>query len=71
MMGMLVVGIAVGVQYFLLFRSAVAVGVTTVILAVAGWIAGRASIAAMGADMQNQIAQEVGESGTLYREVEA
>jgi hypothetical protein len=70
-MGMAVVGVAVALQHFVLFRSLVAVGVTTVILAVAGWFAGRASVAAMGADMKSQVAQEVGESGTLYLEVEA
>jgi hypothetical protein len=71
MMGMVVVGIAVAIQHFLLFRSTIAVVVATIILAVAGWVAGRESIAAMGADMKNQIAQEVGESAALYHEVEA
>jgi len=69
MMGMVVVGIAVAIQHFVLFRSTIAVAAATIILAAAGWFAGRASIAAMGADMQNQVAQEVGESGTIYHEV--
>jgi hypothetical protein len=69
MMGMAVVGIAVAVQHFVLFRSPLAVGAMTIALAVGGWIAGRASIAAMGAEMKNQVAQEVGESGRLYLEI--
>jgi hypothetical protein len=71
MLGMVVVGIAVSLQHFLLFRSPLAVGVLTPIVAVAAWLAGRASMVAMGEEMKNQVAQEVGESGALYREVEA
>jgi len=71
LLGMVVVGIAVGLQYFLVFRSPIAVGATTIVLAAAGVIAGRASIDAIGEQMKNQIAQEVGESGQLYLEVEA
>ena len=68
--GGLVIGLAVAIQHFLLFRSPFAVAAAIVILAIAGAIAIPASIRSLAGDMRNQIAEATGASGALYQEVD-
>jgi hypothetical protein len=71
LVSMLIVGIAVGAQHFLLFRSAAAVAIATVVLGAAAWPAGGAGIRALAEAMRCGVAETARESGTLYHEVEA
>jgi len=65
------IAIAVALQHFVLFRSPAAVAAATVALAVAAWYAGRSGIRALAVSMRYQLAESSGESGSLYREVDA
>lgn len=65
----LVVAAVAAVQYFVLFRSPVAVGAVTLVIAFAAWAAARNSIRTLAADIRFQLSTASDESGSLYVEV--
>lgn len=69
MVGGVVVAIAVVLQYFLIFRSRMAVPVATVALAAAAWLVTRWSLQRLAVDMQFGLAQDTGEVTAMYTEV--
>jgi hypothetical protein len=67
--GMFVIGLAVAIQHFVLFRFMPAVAAATVLLAIAGGAAAVTGVADLATAMSHQMAEDAGEAGTLYREV--
>lgn len=68
--GLAVIGIAVAIQHYLLFRSPLAVLLTTLLLGVTGALAARAAIRSLAGTMRDQLAYESGAATPLYQEVE-
>ncbi len=64
------VAIAVGLQYFLVFRSAAVVALTIVALGIAAYVMTRASMGALAASLRYHLGRVSAETGTLYTEVE-
>jgi hypothetical protein len=68
--GIFVLVIAVGVQYFVIFRSRALVAVAAVAIGAAAWIATRRSLRAVERTMRFRLGLLRAESGRFYREVE-
>jgi len=69
--GALAISIAVGLQYWLVFRSVwMVAAVTGGLLATAGVVT-RASLAAFAVAMRFNLGLESAETGTIYTEIEA
>lgn len=66
--GIFVLLVAVGVQYFVIFRSRATVAVAAVVLGAAAWIATRSSLRAVERMMRFRLGLLRGESGRFYRE---
>ncbi len=67
--GAAVMAIAVGVQYFFVFRSAGIVAAVTVVLAAAAYFLTRSSLGALESSMRYNLGLLSEEAGMLYREV--
>jgi hypothetical protein len=67
--GGIVVSIAVGVQYLLIFRSPVVVAVTAVGLGVAAFFMTRASLSTLAVSMRYHLGLLSAEVGALYKEI--
>lgn len=65
----IVMALAVGVQYFLLFRWPALVLAATVVVGAAAWVATRAGLAAFAATIRYSLGLISAESGTLYTEI--
>jgi len=65
----LAAGIAVAVQYFLIFRSPVTVAVSTVALGIAAWFGTKASLSTLAVAMRYHLGLLSAETGTIYREI--
>jgi hypothetical protein len=62
-------GIAVAVQYFLIFRSPLIVAVSTVVLGIAAWFGTKASLGTFAVAMRYHLGLLSAETGTIYKEV--
>jgi hypothetical protein len=71
MLGGVVIAIAVGLQYYFVFRSPVIVAWTTIVLGLAAYLATRASVGTMTASMRFHLGVVTAEIGSLYKEVGA
>ena len=67
--GGIVMAIAVGVQYFLVFRSPALVLLTTAVAGVAAWFLTRSSLGAFEVSIRYHLGLLSAESGTLYQEI--
>ncbi len=65
----LAAGIAIAVQYFLIFRSPVTVAVSTVVLGLAAWFGTKASLSTLAVAMRYHLGLLSAENGTIYREI--
>ena len=65
----LAAGIAVTVQYFLIFRSPVSVAVCTVVLGIAAWFGTKVSLSTLAVAMRYHLGLLTAESGTIYKEI--
>jgi hypothetical protein len=65
----IVAGIAVAVQYFLIFRSPVVVAVSTVVLGIAAWFGTKATLGTLAVAMRYHLGLLSAENGTIYREI--
>jgi len=68
-LGALSIGVAVAVQYFLVFRSVGTALTTTAIVAASACLLTRSSLRSLGASMRYHLGLLSGESSALYREV--
>src|ERR1022692_1630174 len=66
-----VIAIAVGLQYFLIFRSVIAVVFVTLGLCAASWLVTRSSLAAFEVTIRFRLGLLSNESKGIYTEVEA
>ena len=64
LVAVMVIGMVVAVQHFLLFRSEVAVALAVVVLAAAGWFGARRSVGSLAEEMELQLAER-----GIYQEV--
>jgi hypothetical protein len=65
----LAAGIAVAVQYFLIFRSPVIVAISTVVLGIAAWFGTKASLGTLAVAMRYHLGLISAETGTIYKEI--
>jgi hypothetical protein len=68
--GGMIVATAVAVQYFLLFRSPLAVALATVALGALAYAATRSSLGTLETTMRFTLGLESGETGSLYKEID-
>jgi hypothetical protein len=69
-LGGMIVAVAVGLQYFLLFRSALAVMIATVVIGAAAYFATRSSLGTLETTMRFTLGLESGETGSIYKEID-
>lgn len=69
MIGGIAIAAAVGLQYFLVFRSAAIVIMTTAVFGIAAWCLTRSSLSAFEVSIRYNLGLLSAESGTLYQEV--
>jgi len=69
LIGGIVVAIAVGLQYLLVFRSPAIVGMTVIALAVAAYFLTRHALGTFAVAMRYHLGLLAAESGSLYKEV--
>ena len=67
--GAMIIAVAVGLQYFLLFRSPLAVALATLGIGAAAYAATRSSLQSFEATMRFTLGLESGESGSIYKEI--
>lgn len=65
----IVMALAVGLQYFFLFRSPALVLAATAVVGAAAWVATRAGLAAFAVSIRFHLGLASAESGTLYTEI--
>jgi hypothetical protein len=70
MLGAVVIAIVVGLQYFLVFRSAATVAAAAMGVAAAAYVLTRRSLEAFAQSIRYNLALLASESGTLYKEVD-
>ncbi len=68
--GGMIIAAAVALQYFLLFRSPLAVAMATVGVGAAAYAATRSSLGTLETTMRFTLGLESGESGSLYKEID-
>ncbi|MCW5976582.1 MAG: hypothetical protein KIT09_00820 [Bryobacteraceae bacterium] len=68
--GVLVIGIAIALQYILLFRAPAVLAAVSVLLGGAAWFATRSSLKAFEASIRYNLGLAIAESGDLYQEVD-
>jgi hypothetical protein len=68
--GAIVIGIAVGLQHLLVFRSQAIVLITTVVIGGAAWLLTRSSLEAFEVSIRYNLGLVSLESGTFYKEVD-
>jgi uncharacterized membrane protein YccC len=69
LVGGMVVGIAVGLQYFLIFHSPAMVLAVTAALAIASWLLARSSLATLEVGIRFHLGMLSNESKGIYTEV--
>jgi hypothetical protein len=67
--GALAIGVAVAIQYLLIFRSALVVAVVTALLAAIAWFVTRASLQSFAVAMRYNLGLMSEETGRIYQEV--
>jgi hypothetical protein len=65
----LAAGMAVAVQYYLIFRSPAIVAVSTVVLGITAWFGTKASLSTLAVAMRYHLGLLSAETGTIYKEI--
>ena len=68
--GVMIIAVAVALQYFLLFRSPLAVAMATVGIGAAAYAATRSSLGSLETTMRITLGLVSGESGSIYKEID-